>query len=155
MASQTKTSLDKQTIATLQDLIQINVDARAGLAEAAEKVSDVTLSATFEQIALERQDHIAELRTLVTANAEKPDSSGSVAAAAHRAWMDLRAALGGGPQAILSEAERGEDHIVAKYESALDAAGAGPVADVLRRQFVSVKKAHDRIRDLRDQYQGK
>lgn len=154
MGPGTKTSLDKRTVEILQDLIQINIDSREGLAEAADKVSDVALAAAFEQIALERSDHIAELRTLVAANAEEPELDGSVAAAVHRTWMDLRAALGGGPRAILSEAERGEDQIVAKYEAALDAAGAGPAADVLRRQFASVKQAHDRIRDLRDHYQA-
>lgn len=152
MGSETKTSLNRRTIGALQELIQINVDSREGLAEAADKVSDVSLAAALQQLAMERNDQIAELRTLVAANAEEPRSSGSAAAAVHRAWMDLRSALGGGPLAILSEAERGEDHLWEKYESALAAAADGPVADVLERHFAAVQKAHDRIVDLRDHY---
>lgn len=152
-SSQSKTRLSDATLDRLQDLIQVNIDSRDGLAEAAVKVEDATLAATMEQLALERNDQVSELRTLVGANSKDPQNKGSVAAAAHRAWMDLRAALGGGPHAILSEAERGEDHIKSVYEKALEEAEPA-VADVIGRQYAAVKKAHDRIAALRDEYQN-
>lgn len=154
MSARTKTTLSKDAIAVLQDLIQINIDSRDGFNEAIEKIDVVSLSATFEQIARQRNDQISELRTLVAANAEEPEKKGSVPAAMHRAWMDLRSVLGGGATAILSEAERGEDHIKAKYEEALKSKDVAAVRDVIERQYVAVKKSHDRIRDLRDEHQN-
>jgi uncharacterized protein (TIGR02284 family) len=152
MGLQTKTSLSPDAVGSLQKLIQENIDSRDGLTEAAGKIDDVTLAAALEQVALERNDQISELRTLVAANAEEPPSGGSASASVRRAWMDLRAAVGGGPAAILQEAERGEDHINASYEEALEGRDVEAVRDVLQRQHVTVKKSHDRIRELRDDY---
>jgi uncharacterized protein (TIGR02284 family) len=153
MTTNTKTALRAETVLALQDLIQVNIDSRDGFNDAAEHVEDVTLAAIFQELSSQRNDQISELRTLVAANAEEPNASGSAAAAVHRGWMDLRAALGGGAAAILSEAERGEDHIKGKYEDALKNEETMGVRDVLSRQYAAVKLAHDRIRDLRDEYQ--
>jgi uncharacterized protein (TIGR02284 family) len=64
--------------------------------------------------------------------------------------MDLRSALGGGDHAILSEAERGEDHIKEKYEEALADLGACTCTTILRSQYEGIRAAHDKVRDLRD-----
>ena len=128
MATVTRT-LPEKSIKWLQDLIQVNLDSRDGFNEA------------------------AELQAIVANYAEEePTDSGSVAAAAHRAWMDIRAALGGGTKAILSEAERGEDHIKAKYEDALEALGSCTCTETLRRHYVNVKASHDKVRDMRDNF---
>jgi uncharacterized protein (TIGR02284 family) len=113
----------------------------------------MTISSLFRELASQREQQAAELRTLVAANFEEPDHEGSYAAAAHRAWMDLRAAFGGGTHAMLSEAERGEDYIKGKYEEILKECAGSAVTDVLNRQYRAVKLAHDRVRDLRDTYQ--
>lgn len=152
MAMETKTTLRDETISALQDLIQINIDSRDGFREAADKIEDITLASIFQELSSQRNDQASELRTLVSANAEEPKKKGSAAAAIHRTWMDLRAALGGGNYAILAEAERGEDHIKDKYEAELKSVPASAVSDVLHRHYAAVKASHDRIRDLRDEY---
>jgi uncharacterized protein (TIGR02284 family) len=68
--------------------------------------------------------------------------------------MDLRSALGGGDQAILDEAERGEDHIKEKYEAAIKELGSCSCTTVLRSQYAAIKAAHDKVRDLRDSYKS-
>ena len=60
----------------------------------------------------------------------------------------------GGIHAVLSEAERGEDSIKHNYESALKDVAGSPVADILQKQYVGVKSAHDNVRDLRDAYKS-
>ena len=75
-----------------------------------------------------------------------------MSAAAHRTWMDIRTALGAGEQAVLSEAERGEDHIKEKYQEALKDLGSCSCTEVLRRQYTAVKAPHDKVRNLRDSY---
>jgi uncharacterized protein (TIGR02284 family) len=151
MTSKINTQLTREAAKTLQDLIQLNIDSRDGFRDAAEQIDDVTVAEFFRQVAEERNELANELQTIVATSGEQPEDEGSWTAAAHRAWMDLRSALGGGTAAVLSEAERGEDHIKERYEEALrDLAGNGSVNEVLMRQYSAVKAVHDRVRDLRD-----
>jgi uncharacterized protein (TIGR02284 family) len=152
---ETKTTLTDETISTIQELIQVNIDSRDGFREAADNVEDATVINLFRELAAERSQQASELRSLVNANHEEPESNGSLAAAAHRTWMDLKTALGGGTASILNEAERGEDHIKGKYEAALKNSAGSAVSDVLNRHYADVKKTHDRVRDLRDAYKNR
>lgn len=150
-------NLPESSLDWLQDLIEINIDSSKGFGEAAEKLGEMKqkdrpVEAMFRSLSADRSAQAQELKAIVSANRAKPTDSGSVAAAAHRTWMDLRAALGGGEQALLSEAERGEDQIKAKYEEALKDLGTCPCTQVLRRHYVAVKASHDKVRDLRDAY---
>lgn len=149
---ETKTTLTDKTIETIQGLISVNIDSRDGFKEAAEKVEHNSVAQLFCDLAEQRNQQVSELRTLVHSNDEEAEDAGSMAAAAHRAWMDLRAAFGAGTQAMLDEAERGEDHIKAQYEEALKECAGSAVTDVLNRQYAAVKNAHDRVRDLRDSF---
>lgn len=151
---ETKTTLNQDTIDALQDLIQVNIDSRDGFRNAAEHIDVMAISEMFNDFAVQRDQQAAELRTLISANLETPNDSGSVSAAAHRMWMDLKSALGGGEASILSEAERGEDHIKGKYEEVLKSTAGSAVNDVLQRQYAAVKMAHDRVRDMRDAYKS-
>ncbi|WP_254512558.1 PA2169 family four-helix-bundle protein [Anatilimnocola floriformis] len=151
----TTNTLCQKSIDWLQSLTQINIDSRDGFKEAAENLKETnpTLANRFRQWASNRDGQASELQTMVAANAETPTKSGSVAAAAHRTWMDIRSALGGGEQAILDESERGEDQIKAKYEEALkDLGGAEPCCDTLRRHLAAVQVSHDEVKALRDSH---
>ena len=144
--------LPAKSINWLQDLIQVNIDSRDGFQDAVDNLEDQhsSLAVLFRHVSRERDAQAHELQAMVAQNAEQPAKSGSVAAAAHRTWMDIRAAFGGGDQAILSEAERGEDHIKEKYESALkDLTGCACVG-TLQKQYAAVKASHDKVRALRD-----
>lgn len=151
--TQTKCNLPQTSIDYLQDIIGVNIDSRDGFREAAanlQKNHASYLFNLFTKLANERDAQARELQALVSCNAEEPTDSGSIAAAAHRTWMDFRAALGGGEQAILDEAERGEDHIKAKYETALKDLGSCTCTETLRKQYANVVASHDQVRNLRD-----
>lgn len=150
MATETKLNLAPETMDLLRELIVVNHDSRDGFRHAASQIEQVNVANLFMQLADERDHQARELMTMLNLNQQDPPQEGSMMAAAHRTWMDLRTALGGGLQAVLDEAERGEDQIKAKYEEAMKANPASPVSDVLHRQYASVKAAHDRVRDLRD-----
>jgi uncharacterized protein (TIGR02284 family) len=154
MSLETKTSLNQETIDALQDLVQTNIDSRDGFRNAAEHIDVMAISEMFNDFASQRDRQASELRTLISANMETPNDNGSVSAAAHRMWMDLKSALGGGEAAILSEAERGEDYIKDKYEEVLKQTAGSAVNDVLQHQYAAVKMAHDRVRDMRDAYKS-
>jgi uncharacterized protein (TIGR02284 family) len=144
--------LSDQSISWLQVLIETNIDSHDGFKEAAEKLQEngSPLVETFRRLSDERQMQASELQAIVASNAEEPEHSGSVAAAAHRTWMDLRSALGGGEHAVLAEAERGEDHIKAKYEEAIKDLAGCTCVPTLQRHYSNVKASHDKVRDLRD-----
>ncbi len=155
MSLETKTSLSDASIGHLQDLIQINIDSKDGFAEAAEQVGDDRIAALFRQVGQIRSKNADELQGLVALNNKEPQERGSIAAAFHRCWLDVRSKLTGSDKAaVLAEAERGEDHIKAQYEEAVKADPGSAISDVLHRQLAEVKAHHDQIRDLRDAYQA-
>lgn len=155
MALETTTNLQPETINFLQELIQINVDSRDGFRQAAQDIDDMTISQMFLQLADERDQNANQLSQYVELNHEEPNRSGSFAAALHRSWMSLRELLStDNTHAVLEEAERGEDQIKAAYEHAIKETAGSAVNDVLLNQYAKVKTAHDRVRDLRDQYQA-
>ena len=148
-----QTKLPQKSLDYLQDLIQANIDSRDGLREAAKHLtptSDGPLYQLFYSLADERAAQASELQAILACNDERPATSGSVTAMAHRAWTDFREAIGGGEKALLEEAERGEDQIKAAYETAIVDLGTCECVETLRKHYAAVKAAHDRIRDLRD-----
>ncbi len=155
MAAETKLSLTQESLDVLNELVQVNIDSRDGFRHAAGEIKEVAVSNMFMQMADEREHQAQELKSLVALNGEQPENAGSFAASAHRTWMDLRTALGGGLQVVLDEAERGEDYIKAKYEDALKKNAGTAASDVLHRQYAAVKAAHDRVRDMRDAHREK
>jgi uncharacterized protein (TIGR02284 family) len=141
-----------QAISTLNNLIETLKDGKNGFEAAAADVKDTKVKTIFLECAQERSRLAGELQAEVTRRGGTPEQSGSVAATAHRGWMNLKSALGGGEKAILDEAERGEDVAVKSYEKALKADLPADLASVVQRQYTQVKQAHDRVRDLRDSW---
>lgn len=152
MALETKCDLEPATVDALQDLIQANIDARDGFRLAAHEIEHAAISAAFEHFAHQRQEQADELTAFVECNGEEARREGSYAAAVHRTWMTVRELLSGDDtNAILSEAERGEDHIKDAYQTALRNTAGSAVNDVLTRHYAQVKAAHDRVKMLRDE----
>lgn len=142
-----------ETVSTLNNLIETLKDGNEGFRTAAGDVKDTRVKSTFEQLAQQRATLAAELQTEVRKLGGDPEKSGSTAAAAHRGWMNLKSALGGGEKSILNEAERGEDVAVKSFEKALNSNKLPPdIAGVVRRQFDQVKRGHDEVRNLRDSW---
>lgn len=134
---------------TLNTLIETLKDGELGFQTAAADVKDASVKSTFTEFAHERGQMAAELSSF----AGNPDTpSGSISAAAHRGWMNLKSALGGGEKAILNEAERGEDVAVGEFQKALAADLPADVKQVVARHYDQVKSAHDRVKALRDSW---
>ena len=156
MSLETKANLNEETVSTLQDLIQINIDSAKGFRESAEQIADVNLASLFQEMAKTRQGLAEDLKAHVQYSGERPREDGTFLASLHRTWLDLRAKLtGGDPTTILVDAEKGEDYIKAAYEDALKKTAGSAVNDVLTQQYAVVKSGHDRVRDLRDAYKAK
>jgi uncharacterized protein (TIGR02284 family) len=144
--------MKNETISTLNELIETLKDGKNGFETAAGDVTDGRVKAVFVEYAAQRSRLAGELQAEVRRLGGKAEKTGSTAAAAHRGWINLKSALGGGAKSILNEAERGEDVAVESYEKALKANLPPEVTGVVRRQFDEVKKAHDRVRDMLDSW---
>jgi uncharacterized protein (TIGR02284 family) len=144
--------MSNDTISTLNELIETLKDGKEGFATAASDVSNPMIKSVFDEFSQQRSRLAGELIAEVKRLGGDTEKTGSTAAAVHRGWMNLKSTLGGGEKSILNEAERGEDVAVKSYEKAMSANLSPDVAGVVRRQFDEVKKAHDRVRDLRDSW---
>jgi len=140
------------TISTLDSLIETLKDGQEGFRTAAEDVKDPELKTLFNRFSLQRSQFVGELQQEVTRLGEgEPEKTSSIAGAIHRGWINLKSALAGGDEnAILSECERGEDSAVSEFQSALEKELPADVREIVERQYVAVKAAHDQVRDLRD-----
>ena len=141
------------TTAILNHLIETLKDGQQGFREAAADVEATDLKTLFSEYSLQRSKFSGELQELARSlGADDLATRGSLGGAIHRTWINIKAALSSkDAHAILAECERGEDLAVADYKQALGVEGLPKdVSETLSAQYVEVKAAHDRIRNLRD-----
>lgn len=139
------------TISTLNNLIETCKDGQDGFKEAAEGVERADLKSLFYECSQQRSQFAGELQSLVRENGGDPENTGSVAAAIHRGWINIKSAVTGKDEtAILNECERGEDSAVSAYKSALEEDLPANVRTIVQNQANTVKATHDKIKGLRD-----
>lgn len=150
-------NMSDETVEKLSELIQINRDSVEGFETAIEAADgDAKVISLFESVKAERQGFASELAGFVQLNDGDDEPGGSLKGMAHRWWIKAHAAFASDDAlAVLKDAEAGEDEIKEKYEDVIKETAGSPVNDVLLRQYAVVKKGHDRVRDLRDQYKAK
>ena len=143
----------KETISTINDLIETLKDGQEGFRQAAEAVEDPELKSLFNEFSLQRARFAGELqRDAIGLGESKPEKHGSAAGSMHRAWIDLKSAITKrDDHAILAECERGEDSAIKEYQEAMEEEElSAPIREIISRQYGEIKKAHDRIKQLRD-----
>jgi len=139
------------TTKTLNHLIEICKDGQDGFQESAKTAKHPELTTLFGNYAQQRGTFASELHQLVAELGEEPETDGSTAAAVHRGWIDLKAAItNGSDHAILAECERGEDYAVSAYQTALEEELPAHIRSVVAAQSVGVQSAHDDVRNRRD-----
>jgi uncharacterized protein (TIGR02284 family) len=138
-------------ISTLNNLIATCKDGQNGFHEAAEGVERSDLKSLFYECSQQRSQFAGELQPLVRELGGDPENTGSVSAAIHRGWIDIKSVVTGKDEtAILNECERGEDVAVNAYKKALEVTLPANVNSTVQNQYNTVKTTHDKIRDLRD-----
>lgn len=137
-------------IRTLNDLIAATLDSADGYAEAAKDSS--RYAETFAARGFERRSAATVLQEQVaTLGGTSPDE-GTMLAAAHRLFVNLRHALGGGEVAVVDEVERGEDHIKAKFDDAMqDSDISSATRAVICQVAGSISAGHEAMRTLKHQ----
>lgn len=138
-------------VSVLNGLIATTIDSAEGFARSAENAQAQRYRELFSGYAQERRQVVANLQNRVRALGGTPEDDGSVAGALHRRWEDLKRALSSNDdRAVIEEVERGEDHIKAKYESALsDDRLSAETRMTIRSCFESVIQGHEKARELK------
>ena len=149
------TPIRGEILSTLESLIEINRDGQEGFRLAAENAQATELKSVFSQYGSERGVMIGELQTLQRQHGQTDvDDGGTVVGGLHRAWINLRSVIASkNDQAILEEAERGEDAALDAYRDALKPATPPfprSITSVLEPHLSKVQAAHDDVRDRRD-----
>jgi len=135
----------------LNNLIEVTLDSAHGYEDASKDTKNPYFKTLFGKRAIERKQVTAELQTEVRRLlGGKPATAGTTAGKAHRAFMNLKAAVTGSDKGIVNSVESGEDHIKKEYDEAMaDQALSMPALDLVRRMYVSIKAGHDEMRDLK------
>ena len=138
-------------VTTLNSLIATTIDSINGYQESADAVENPQFRELFQELARDRQQVLPQLQAAVARMGGNPEDDGTALAAAHRTFVDLKSAVTGrDDKAVINEVERGEDHIKDKYESALnDGDLSGECRQVVQQAYDSVRRGHDRVRDLK------
>lgn len=134
----------------LNDLIGVSRDGEEGYRHAAAHVSNSELRSMFEAAAKQRAGFVHELQQEVERLEGKPADTGTFAAAVHRGWLDVKAAMTGGDAgAIVSACETGEDSAAAAYERVVNTAISGHVRTIVEKQWHAIVEAHAAVKKLK------
>jgi uncharacterized protein (TIGR02284 family) len=146
-----ETLSNDDVISCLNGLIETAKDGQQGFQEAADGVERSDLKSLFYEFSQQRAQFAGDLQTLVRSLGGDPENSGSIGGAIHRGWINIKSAItGNDEQAVLNEAERGEDIAKAEYKKALEGNLPANVRETVQNQYGSVQAAHDRVKALRD-----
>jgi uncharacterized protein (TIGR02284 family) len=142
---------DVETVDLLNDLLQTCRDREQGYRAARDGIKDETLRRLFDSYVQQSVRFARELETAIHERGEAREPGGTLAGAAFRGWMNVKAALTGGEErAVLAECERGEDVVVEHYQRALRHPLPEDARAIIARQWSELEQAHTRIRSLRD-----
>jgi uncharacterized protein (TIGR02284 family) len=142
---------NKHDISTLNGLIETTLDSADGYAEAARDAKSEQLIALFRARSGERRGAASMLQQCVRSLGGEPEDDGTVLASAHRMFVNLRTSLASADnKAVVDEVERGEDHIKAKFETAMQDEDVSPsTASASADVYTSVRRGHDQMRDIK------
>ncbi|MGR4866192.1 ferritin-like domain-containing protein [Caulobacter sp. LARHSG274] len=141
---------NEEHIKLVNSLVETTIDSADGYAEAAKDASAVRYKTLFQQRAQERRSIASELQDEVRRLGGEPKDDGTILAAAHRTFVNLKDAVTKGDEAVIDEVESGEDFIKAKFEKALkDTDVDTRTRAVIERAWTSVKSGHDQMSSIK------
>lgn len=138
----------------LNDLLEVARDGERFYRDAAGHVDNPELRGTFRQMSEVRRRLMDELAEHIRERGAEPSPHGTLAGETQKLYADALAALRGEREDVyLRRLEAAEDRLLERYEQALADTGSDTEAlrTLLRRQLLTVRAAHQRMRALRDQ----
>ena len=146
------TANPNEVIQVLNDLIEICRDGQQGFSDASENISQVNWKKFCLEQSQHRANYAGELQQLVQGLGGQPETTGSTTGSIHRAWINLKAGLGGGDEAIMSACETGEDAAVNLYKKALEKDLPSDVQETVSQQYRAIQLSYNKVKSMRDNY---
>ena len=155
MASVSLVSTNGAILTALNDLIDVCQDGAEGYMAAWEHLKDDAMKGVCSQYAKQRGEFVIELQGEMQRMGQTPEPSGTIRAAAHRGWINLKSAItNGDAQAILAECRMGEQIAVETYERVLHQEILPQrLRDLVQHQYDQIRLAHDSVESLASQSQ--
>ncbi len=133
----------KQDAEALEALASTLTDSINGYEEAAEVAGNSGISAYLRQKAQERRTITQSFRQRIASMGGDSQVSGSVSAALHRRFLDLRSMFQNDTKAAVAEVERGENYLKERFESYMqDTTLSGDTREFLRSTYERVRFDH-------------
>ncbi len=142
-------------ITILNELIETCKDGEQGFRAASDGVPNIELTSVFLTYSEQRAGFAAELLAEVRRIGGDPGPGGAQGDL-RRGWTGIKAAVEGKNEvAIISEAERSEDHAVQEYCEALKKNLPTAVQAIVENHYIHVRDAHEHVRALERVHQEK
>jgi uncharacterized protein (TIGR02284 family) len=140
---------NNDVIDILNDLIETCRDGQEGYRVAAANIQNSEFRRLFNIFAQQRVQFVSELQSEVHRLGGEAVTEGSVAGRVHRGWLKIKSkALGGDEASIVAGCQSGEEAAINAYQDALKADLPLDVQYVVKRQYMDIRDAYDRIRIL-------
>ena len=144
----------KQAESAIHTVIESLIDSQEALVAIGEKLADRNLKHFFLAESLTRAQFRGELESILNQEGISDlREEGTIAGAAHRAWVGLKFKLGGGDHTLLVTAEKGEDAAKVVYDNAIQAALSLPLRQVLTSQAAHIQEAQEFVKAALDRIQ--
>jgi uncharacterized protein (TIGR02284 family) len=139
---------NQDVISILIDLVETCKDGEECFRNAAENISNSEFRRLFSIFAQQRAQFVTELQAEVHRLGGDPGKVVNMSGPLHRTWMNLKSATPRDESSIIAECQREEEAAVNDYQEALKADLPLDVQYVVKRQYMDIKDAYDRIRIL-------
>ena len=137
-------------IKAVNSLIETVLDSAEGYKDAAQEAANPSLKHMFEERALRRRQMTADLKAQVRDLGGEPADDGTILAAAHRVFLNLKHRMTGSDESVVAEVEAGEDYLKGKFEDALeDDDLPTPQREAVSAAYAAIKFDHDSMHDLK------
>jgi uncharacterized protein (TIGR02284 family) len=137
-----------EVISILSDLIETCKDGDECFRNAADHIANSEFRRLFAIFAQQRSQFVQELQAEIHRLGGDASKVVGIGGKLHRTWMNLKSSVPRDEASIISECQREEESSVTDYQEALKADLPLDVQYVIKRQYMDIKDAYDRIRIL-------
>lgn len=151
------TDLAQATLSRIKSLHQINVDSVEGWKLAIEEIDHPELLPLFRGILARREQQAGKLAAWLESHGGEAAEDTSFLSTVHRWWLSAKESFAAKDHAaIVEEADRGEESILAKYNELKDddAIRASSLHALIERQAAQVDADHNAVHALKDRLQA-
>ena len=135
---------------SLRTVIDCLIDGQTGLRKIGEEFQDPNIKLYFLDESLLRAEFRGQLESILHhEGVHDIEESGSVSATMNRAWVRLKAKLGGGDRSLLAIAEHDQIAATKAYAQALEQEFPFPVRQTLLAQAARIELFHEYIQAVR------